>query len=110
MKTTLDTTEFKIVDNVVVKLNKLSEFAERVLNRREITDSGCWLYTGQLMRNGFAQINRYGKRLTLSKACYIEFQGEVPKGYEVSQTCGNRACFRTEHLVLLKRGASRRGK
>jgi hypothetical protein len=106
MQTTLDSSKFKLVDNKLTKIDKLDEFSERLLARRNINEDGCWEYTGHIMATGYGQINRYGVRLTTNKASYLHFIGDIPKGLLVSQRCHNRACFNPVHLVLSTRAGN----
>ena len=108
MKTTLDD-QFHIVDGVVTRVDKVvyeDEFTERLMTRREITENGCWLYTGYTLPTGQGQINRNGKRLTTNRAAYELFIGPIPKDLFVSLSCNNNSCFNPNHLVLLTRAGN----
>lgn len=62
---------------------------------RRDDETGCWLWTGKPDEKG------YGRFLTNHRAhrvAYVIFNGEIPAGLVVSQTCGIRLCVNPEHL------------
>lgn len=99
MKITLEP-EYKIVNGVVTNINKLSEFAERLLSRRDIQPNGCWNYVGAKTTTGQGQLNRNGQRMVANRASYETFIGSIPHGLAVGMTCKNNSCFNPEHLYL----------
>jgi hypothetical protein len=78
---------------------------ERLLHRREISPSGCWLWTGALS-DGYGVIriteapherrNAYVHRLALEVILGIR----PAPGAEVCHTCDTPACFRPDHLFV----------
>jgi hypothetical protein len=72
-----------------------------------LDDSGCWIWQGQVSNSGYGRImvsdtdNRV-KMVSAQAASYQQFIAEVPDGYLVKQSCGNRLCINPQHLALLK--------
>lgn len=72
-----------------------------LLERRIITDSGCWLYTGGKFSNGYGSIKYKGKthavhRLSLSVFKDIIFGVEDNANH--IKECPNKHCFNPDHL------------
>lgn len=77
--------------------------AERLAAKAEPADSGCLLWTGYRMANGYASIwvfERQEKQLVHRVAWEVE-NGEIPDGLHVHHLCGNRSCINTAHLTLI---------
>lgn len=65
---------------------------ERERFMRNLTITGaCWLWTGP------ARYNIDGKLYDPIKMAHVFFRGPVPKGYQVSTTCGHTCCMKA-HL------------
>lgn len=85
---------------------------DRLTARREITDTGCWLYTGFLMPQGYGAIGYKGRRGALvHRVAYEELVGPIPDGLTIDHrchtedttcvdgpACRHRRCFNPEHL------------
>lgn len=72
----------------------------RLLRKRKITESGCWEWTGHIMKNGYGQIGLKGKVLLVHRASYMHFVGKIPKNFFVCHKCDNPKCFNPEHLFV----------
>lgn len=73
---------------------------ERLLERRHITESGCWEYTGSTVMQGYGVTYDVNTKRYV-KVCIYVYQrliGSVPKGLILDHTCNNRACFNPAHL------------
>ncbi len=72
-------------------------------------NSGCWLWTGGLNHNGYAQV-KVGSLLDGSKRgvmahiyTYEKIVEEVPVGLELDHTCRVRCCVNPDHLEPVTR-------
>lgn len=71
---------------------------ERILNHPLIDrSSGCWIYTGYLDPDGYANISVGGKTKRLHRVSYEAFKGPIPDGKMIDHLCRNRACCNPEH-------------
>ena len=72
-----------------------------------LDDSGCWIWQGQISNSGYGRTKISGENNTVKMvsaqfASYQQFIAEVPDGYLVKQSCGNRLCINPQHLALMK--------
>ena len=72
-----------------------------------LDDSGCWIWQGQVSNSGYGRTMIRGadntvKMVSAQTASYRQFVAEVPDGYLVKQSCGNRLCINPQHLELMK--------
>lgn len=76
-------------------------------------ESGCWLWTGSCMTNGYGQYYGDGQRLA-HRAAYANLRGPIPAGKQVDHLCHgwdldschegvrclHRRCVNPAHLAL----------
>ena len=68
--------------------------------------SGCWLWTGYVQPNGYAQFRLDGRR-GHARAAYVHriayewFRHEIPDGFEVDHLCRTRHCCNPYHLEVV---------
>lgn len=82
-----------------------------------VSETGCWLWTGAVWRNGYGKpsIHVHGTRLA-HRAFYIEHVGPVPDGFDIDHRCHNadpdcirgpeclhRRCVNPDHLEPVTR-------
>ncbi len=72
-------------------------------------DSECWIWKGQISNSGYGRVmevqdDRRTRMVSAQTASYHAFIGDVPDGYLVKQSCGNRLCINPDHLELLETG------
>ena len=74
-------------------------------NVRELADTGCWEWSGQVSNNGYGRTmlrddDGRTRMESAHRASYELFVGPIPPHGQVRQTCGNRLCINPEHLQL----------
>lgn len=75
---------------------------DRLLNHREVTDEGCWEWTGTRTGRTFSYggITVDGRSSRVHRVAYELWVGEIPVGKMVLHRCDNPICFRPEHLCV----------
>lgn len=71
---------------------------ERLFARREMTESGCWLWTGTVNNCGYGQIKVGQKNWYAHRLAYVTLVGPIPDDRQLDHLCRNRACFNPSHL------------
>lgn len=90
---------------------------ERFVEKIEVDESGCWLWTGSLNNMGYPRLSgRDRKQPTYAhRFSYEFFIGPIPDGLVVDHTCSVPRCVCPDHLdavtqqINLYRGHVRRG-
>jgi hypothetical protein len=79
-------------------------------------NSGCWLWTGAVMRNGYGAFHVPAMGTGLAhRVAYILFNGEIPSDLQIDHRCRVRHCVNPDHLEPvtaaenLRRGREARG-
>ena len=66
---------------------------------RIVCDSnGCWLWTGVVSRDGYAQAFVNKKGVALHREVYSRLVEEIPTGLEIDHLCRVRNCLNPEHM------------
>jgi hypothetical protein len=63
--------------------------------------SGCWLWTGYIMPNGYGR-SAGGKAVTqyAHRYSYEYYKGAIPQGMVIMHSCDVRHCVNPDHLIL----------
>ena len=72
---------------------------ERLLQRIEKQDDGCWRFTGTIGHDGYGRLTYHGKLQVAHRVSYRLFTGTNPKG-ALLHRCGNHTCVNPEHLYV----------
>ena len=74
---------------------------QRLQERRSVTPSGCWIYTGKA-RSGtrYGSIRHEGGVWLVHRLAYILYVGPIPPRVNVCHRCDEPLCFNPEHLYL----------
>lgn len=70
---------------------------QRLFDRREITQTGCWEWMGYRARYG---VIKYGSVKKVHRVAWEIFVGPIPNGLNVLHKCDNPPCFNPDHLFL----------
>lgn len=67
-------------------------------NIHRILESGCWVWMGELNRNGYGRVAFGGSRPVVHRLVWILVKGWIPEGTVVDHLCRVRCCCNPAHL------------
>lgn len=78
------------------------EAVEAFWSRATKRPDGCWVWTGQMLRNGYgsykvSELTNNRSKLA-HRVAYKLAYGAIPDGLVLDHLCRNRACVNPEHL------------
>lgn len=93
---------------------KLKPAIERFMDRvSPEPNSGCWLWTGATLSNGYGTFSPKqvrGERIYAHRHAYETFVGPIEVGLVIDHLCRVRCCVNPDHLEVVTRGENvRRG-
>ena len=73
---------------------------DRLLERIEIDEQGCWIWQRSLHRKGYAKwkVGRPQKSVWVHRLSYETFIGKIPDGLTIDHLCEVKACINPHHL------------
>ena len=81
---------------------------DAVVEQRSIPEpnSGCWLWTGNIITLGYGTLYRgRGRRNRVTtyahRASYEAFRGPIPPGLQIDHLCRVRSCVNPAHLEVV---------
>jgi hypothetical protein len=89
---------------------ELRPVIDRLADRVEIADSGCWIFTGAL-RNGYGALGagpRGSGLVYAHRVAYEHFVGDIPEGLHLDHLCMTRSCVNPAHLEPVTQGENNR--
>ena len=60
--------------------------------------TGCWIWSGYVMKIGYGVISFYNKPFYAHRLSYTYFNGKIPERLELDHLCRNKACCNPRHL------------
>lgn len=71
---------------------------ERVLQKINIDDKGCWNWTGYLDQSGYAVYRFKEGSSRVARWLYEKTVAPIPKPLTIDHVCRNRACINPKHM------------
>ena len=60
-------------------------------NIEKITESGCWIWSASIRKDGYVKISIKGKTVLAHRAIYELSIGEIPQGMQLDHLCRVRS-------------------
>lgn len=100
----------ELFDRLFMKENRWDYPAVRFWSQVQLSDTGCWVWTGPKNRDGYASFGLGKKRYNAHRLTYEWAKGPIPDGFHVDHLCHgwqvcllgvlcpHRCCVRPSHL------------
>ena len=63
-----------------------------------VTESGCWLWTGAVLPNGYGVLTYQKQRKYAHRLVYELLRAPIPEGLQLDHLCRVRCCANPDHL------------
>lgn len=80
---------------------------ERLIARRLVTESGCWLWLGAKVR-GYGVVSVMKRTQYVHRLAYEAMVEPIPEGMTIDHVCRVAACFNPAHLEVVTRAENAR--
>lgn len=70
--------------------------------------SGCWVWMGSRLTNGYGRIFFQRKKILAHRYSYEAHIGPIPNGMQIDHTCCNPSCVNPSHLEVVSSGENTR--
>ena len=82
----------------------LARLQEQFEAQYEVTDNGCWLWTGpQYAGTGYGRVKLMGGMVYAHRLSYELYVGATPEGLDLDHLCRTRLCVNYQHLEPVTR-------
>lgn len=78
----------------------LKDLNTRLMARVVVNSSGCWLWTGYCIPQGYGRLSVNNKPTLAHRAMYKLHKGDIPSDLQVLHKCDVRNCLNPDHLFL----------
>lgn len=78
----------------------MRSIVDRLSDKLELVDSGCWIFNGSILPNGYGKIRYLDRIEYVHRVSWILHIGPIPKDMVVRHLCDVRLCCNPEHLAL----------
>ena len=92
-------------DNVYENKRILKRFKNKTDDSETLTNCHIWL--AAKTKGGYGMFSAYGRSFPAHRVAFMMFNGEIPTGDIVSQTCENPSCVNPEHLITTTKSETR---
>lgn len=75
-------------------MEELRKYSKYIVGKFEITDNGCWNWTGAKDNKGYGKI----VKLLAHRVSYATFIGDIDNNKELDHLCRNTICINPKHL------------
>ena len=62
--------------------------------------SDCWIWNGQIKKNGYGRFSYQGTPIPAHRASYRISKGDIPEGLVIRHTCDVKRCVNPNHLIV----------
>lgn len=74
---------------------------ERIQKFEQVTETGCWIWTGKLHKEGYGVVcDESNKPMLAHRASWMLFRSDIPDGMIVCHKCDTPSCINPSHLFL----------
>lgn len=84
----------------IPRFSKFRPAVDRIADKVDFHDSGCWLWTGAIHPTGYGQMRTPGTRVSTSahRVVYESLVEPIAPGLVLDHLCRIRACVNPDHL------------
>ena len=83
-------------------------YENRLLQKVEVDDNGCWRWQASLNRAGYGETFAWKRGWLAHRLAYTLVVGPIPEGYEIDHRCRVRNCINPYHLEAVTQEENKR--